>query len=182
MKKLFALVSILIVVLASCRPKGGMDADTGYYSITALRDSLAKGKPVYKFKKTLVVDGKEETQLITDSLHLQIYFFEDFEINKPSYKGAYTVSTEREQDIVDYRKYMLNPDFKYPVKEFSYAVNNKHTTIKATSIVNNLLTTITKQLVVDSDSTGFIKYFYSVTEEMRGSETTNTKITLERIP
>lgn len=164
-----------------------MDADTGYYSITALRDTLTKGKPVLKFKKTLVVDGKEETQLITDSLHLQIHFFEDFEINKPSYKGAYTadvtlaVDAQKLGQTVKESNYKLKPDFKFPVKEFRWIVNGSNTTINATSKVKNLLTSITKKLVVDSDSTGFIRYYYSVTEEMQGSEPTNTKITLERI-
>jgi hypothetical protein len=137
-----------------------------------------------------VVDGKEETQLITDSLHLQIHFFEDFEINKPAYKGAYSIdsltfeNTENLSKSVKDDIYKLKPEFKYPVKEFRSIVGGGYNTtlIDATSKVKNLLTSITKNLVVESDSLVFKKYTYTIKEEMQGSEPTTTKIILERIP
>jgi hypothetical protein len=167
-----------------------MNADAGYYSITALRDSLIKGKPVYNFQKTLVVDGKEETQLITDSLHLQISFFEHFEINKPSYKGAYTLEKllvedgENRGETVVVNEFKRKPEFKYPVTSLT-TYTRKHVNkleVQVVSLEKNLLTNITKKLTVFTDSLGFTAYMYSVTEEMQGSESTNTKIILERIP
>ncbi|UPT66748.1 MAG: hypothetical protein M0D57_20325 [Sphingobacteriales bacterium JAD_PAG50586_3] len=186
MKKLFALVSILIIVSASCRPEGGMNADAGYFSITALRDSLIKGKPVYNFQKTLVVDGKSETQLINDSLHLQIHFFEDFEINKPSYKGAYIVDTlnstpDSAGALVHRIEYKRKPEFKYPVTFSSYTDKSNGTKIiSITSEVVNLLTVIRKELTIEINNTGFVKYSYSITQEFAG-KINRIGITLERV-
>jgi hypothetical protein len=181
MKKLFALLPILIIVAASCRPKGGMDADAGYFSITALRDSLIKGKPVYNFQKTLVVDGKEETQLITDSLHSQIAFFEHFEINKPSYRDAYTLVEDTSGRPVKYTAYYLKPDFKYPIKEFHVSYENGKLSIAALSVEKNLLTTTTKELNVTTYSKVFVSYTYSVLEELKGGSPSSTKIVLGHI-
>ncbi len=184
MKKLFALVSILIVVLASCRPKGGIDANTGYFSITALRDSLTKGKPVLKFKKTLFVEGKSETQTITDSLHLQIAFFDHFEINKPAYRGAYTVDTITSKPdgtgICHDTKYTKNEKFKFPVTYFSHSkCENGHTYITAKSIESNLLTTIAKTLRIDADNNRFLSYNYEINETLNGGAPSSTIIMLK---
>jgi hypothetical protein len=184
MKKLFALVSILIVVSASCRPKGGMDANTGYFSITALRDSLTKGKPVLKFNKTLFVEGKSETQTITDSLHLQIAFFEHFEINKPAYRGAYAVdtitSTPDSSGICIDEKYTKNEEFKFPVIYFSHSkCQNGHTYITAKSIESNLLTTITKTLNIEADNNRFLSYSYEIHETLNGGAPSSTIIMLK---
>lgn len=181
MNKLFALASILIIVLASCRPEGGMNADAGYYSITALRDSLTKGKPVYNFQKTLVVDGKEETQLITDSLHSQIAFFEHFEINKPSYRDAYRIVEDTASRPVKYTGYYLKPDFKYPVKEFHVTNEEGKLSITALSIEKNLLTTTTKELRVTTYGKVFVSYSYNVLEELKGGSPSSTKIVLGHI-
>lgn len=186
MKKLLALLSIVIVI-ASCRPKGGTGADTGYFSMAGFVAELCKGNPVYQFKKTLTVQGVSETKIISDSLKKQITFFDHFEINKPSYRDAYTVKTfptppdylsgvsAKETD------YNLKPDFKYPVKEFKLSVIGNTTTINATSIEKNLLTLTTKELIVVSDAKGFVSYSYSISEDLRGGSPSSTKIVLERI-
>lgn len=185
MKKLLALVSILIVVLASCRPKGGIDANTGYFSITALRDSLTKGKPVLKFKKTLFVEGKSETRNITDSLHLQIAFFEHFEINKPAYRGAYTVdtttSTPDSSGSCQDSKYTKKEEFKFPVTYFANSkCQNGHSYITAKSTESNLLTTIAKTLIVEADSKGFLSFNYEIHETLNGGAPSSTIIMLQR--
>lgn len=184
MKKLLALLSIVIVI-ASCRPKGGTGADTGYFSMAGFVAELCKGNPVYQFKKTLTVQGVSETKIISDSLKKQITFFDHFEINKPSYRDAYTVKITLAEDTigqtVNDTDYNLKPDFKYPVKEFKLSVNGNTTTINATSIEKNLLTLTTKQLHVVSDDKGFVSYSYSISEDLRGGSPSSTKIVLERI-
>jgi hypothetical protein len=184
MKKLLALLSVVIVIV-SCRPKSGMDADIGYFSMAGFVAELCKGNPVYQFKKTLFVEGKSETQTITDTLKKQISFFDHFEINKPSYRDAYTVKITLAEDTIGQTvkdtDYNLKADFKYPVKEFRLSVSGNTTTINATSIEKNLLTLTTKQLHVVSDDKGFVSYSYSIAEDLRGGSPSSTKIVLERI-
>lgn len=182
MNKLFALVSILIIVLASCRPKGGMDADTGYFSITKLKKEIGLTVPQNnKFKKSLTVDGKTET-IIVDSLnYLQVVFIADFEINKPAYRGCYSVE-KLDNGMAKTEVYTLKEGFKFPVKRVEYSVaNNGVVKVVADLTVKNLMTTNIKHFEGTYSPDGNMGYTYTITEELVGLEPGKSIYTLQRI-
>jgi hypothetical protein len=121
MKKLFALLPILIIVAASCRPKGGMDANTGYFSMAHYIDSVSAKFPVVTVNKTLLVDRRVETHLVTDSLKKLIGFIKPFDLNKPSNKGAYSVE-EKADSVYGFTRhcttYTLKDGEKLSLKRF----------------------------------------------------------------
>lgn len=177
MKKLLVIVPVFALLLAACRPQS-VTGDAGYYSITAFRDALTKGKPVKTFTKTLSLNGQTETKQVTDSLHLQIAFFEEFEINKPAYRNSYVVDSIVNTDST-YKHYVLKPELKFPVKDVKYTqLKSGATTIECVAEVKNLLTLNKKNLQVHYTPWGGLDYTYTVVEELQGASPTTTVITL----
>jgi hypothetical protein len=182
MNKLFALASILIIVLASCRPEGGMNADAGYFSITKLKNDIALGVPqINKFKKSLTVDGKTET-IIVDSLKFdEVVFIADFEINKPAYKNSYKVEKST-NGLAETTVYTLKEGFKFPVKRIEYSkANNGSIKVVADLIVKNLMTTNFKHFEGTYSPDGNMGYTYTITEELVGLSPSKSIYTLQRI-
>ena len=181
MKKLIALLPILIIVAASCRPKGGMDANTGYFSATHFRDSVCIRMPDYDYNKTLIVDGKAETISVKGQKINQVDFVKSFEINKPAYRNSYSVNTTKIVGGVAVT-YTLNNGLKYPVKFIKYTkLDNGACTIVGNTLENNLITTIKREIQVDFTATGFSKLDYKVEDKLTGSSPSITEIKLERV-
>lgn len=194
MHKYFSLFIMLGVVLFGCK-QGSTKTDLGYFSAVHLVDSLKEKNVVVTVTKTVVVDGKTETKTITDSLINLIHFIKEFEINKPAYKGGFSI--ERNALLCDSSgckmihyptiEYTLKKGVKMPVKKiliekpnliandadiFTYSFHYEQS-----SLLSDIAKDATLQL---SSKQGFLNCELNTIEHIKTGKTNTTKVTIER--
>ncbi len=195
MYKYFPLIIILGVALFGCK-QDNTKTDLGYFSAPHLVDSLKEKKAIVTVSKTVVIDGKSETKTITDSLIKFIKFLEEFEINKPAYKGGFNI--ERNALLCDSSgckmihypttEYTLKKGVKMPVKKiliekpnliandadvFTYSFRYEQS-----SLLSDIAKDATLQL---SSKQGFLNCELTTIEHIKTGKTNSTKIIIQKV-